>query len=489
MRKKLLFYYKRLSLVQRLSIPLLIASLFGFLLTIGIAKQVQHIQDSTAFLKDGLIPTLEKSTNNIALLKNISEKLTFATLTEEEEMVLEIRENRIIEKNLNDMIHNEKLDLEAIESHLNSFQNYYQVATHYALNVIKNSSLSDEDEVGAEDLLIRYNEVSKNFMEINTDIERKIAFRTKLVNELSREVIYYTIIFLVVFSTVLFFTSYINYQEFNDYEIIESQKRELAKVNRDMQSSIEYASFIQESILPSNDILDAYTKDNFVFWKQKEAVGGDIYLMVELDNKNEILVMVIDGVGHGVSGAFLTMLTKAIEVQITEQINLGTLNPSPSAILKYFNNAIKIILKQKIDSKSNIGFDGGVLYYNRVTKKCQYAGAKTPLYIINNEGQLKVIKSDRKSVGFIRTKIDQEYTEYDIEIKEGTRLYISTDGIIDQEGVDNHRYEKDRFEKFIIDHYNKPFKKQLELLKDSFIEVKGDLEQSDDITVVGLEFK
>ncbi|MCH9739660.1 MAG: SpoIIE family protein phosphatase [Epsilonproteobacteria bacterium] len=488
MRKKLVLYYKKLSLVQRLSIPLLIASLFGFLLTIVIAKQVHHIQNHTASLEDAFIPALEKSTNNMALLKSISEKLTFATLTEEEEMIWEISENKIIENNLNDMIHNEGLTLRAMERYLNEFQDYFKVATQYSLNVIKNSSLNDEGGVSAEELLIRYNGVKKNFMQINFDIERKIAYRTNLINEMSREVIYYTIIYLVVFSTVLFFTSYINYQEFNDYEIIESQKRELSKVNRNIQSSIEYASLIQEAILPSNDILDGYTKDNFVFWKQKDTVGGDIYLMVELESKNEILVMVIDGVGHGVSGAFLTILTKALKVQIIEQINQGVLEPSPALILKYFNNSIKTILKQEKSSKSNVGFDGGVLYYNRATNRCRYAGAKTPLYIVNNN-QLEVIQSDRKSVGFIRTKMNQEYTEYNIEINNDTKLYISTDGITDQEGADNCRYGKDRFEKFILDNHQKTFAQQLELLKDDFQKVKGDLEQSDDITVVGLEFK
>jgi len=487
MKNKLALYYKKLSLIQRLSIPLLMASLFGFLLTIVIVKQVHLIQNNTAFLKDELIPAFEKSTNNMTLLKNISEKLTFATLTAEEEMVFEITENKIIEKNLKDMMKNENLNLRAVKSHLNTFENYFEVATEYALNVIKSSSLNDGNGVSADVLLTKYNDVKKVFMEINTQIESKIASRTNLIKEMSTEVVYYTVIYLVVFSIVLFFTSYINYQEFNDYEIIESQKRELSKVNKNIQSSIEYASLIQEAILPSKDILDKYTKENFVFWKQKDTVGGDIYLVVELESKNEILVMVIDGVGHGVSGALLTVLTKALEVQITEHINRGALEPSPSVILKYFNNSIKTILKQDKDSISNVGFDGGVLYYNQRTNRCRYAGAKTPLYIINN-GQLEIIKSDRKSVGFVRTKIDQEYTEYDIEIKKGTKLYISTDGMTDQEGVNNSRYGKARFEKFIINHNNKPFNQQLNLLKKSFIEIRGQLEQSDDITVVGLEF-
>ena len=488
MRKKVVFYYRRLSLIQKLSIPLIAVSLFGFLLTVVIVKQVHLIQNHTVLLKNELIPALEKSTNNLTLLKNISENLTFATLVAEADMVLEIIDNQTVEINLQDIISNKKLDLIKADSYLHAFHNYFKIATEYALTVIGNDSLSDNSEESAEELFVEYNRVQKYFLELNHDIEREISVKTALIEATSMKVIYFTVVYIVVFSIVLFFTSYINYKDFNDYDVIEAQRKELSKVNRNLNLSIEYASLIQEAILPSIDILDSYTKDNFIFWKPKDVVGGDIYLVVELESKNEILIMVIDGVGHGVSGAFLTILVKALEVQIVEQISRGILKPSPAEILKYFNISIKTILKQEKGSTSNVGFDGGILYYNRVTHRCKYAGAKTPLYVINGD-KLEVIKSDRKNVGFIRTKMNQEYTEYDIEIKKGTKLYISTDGIMDQEGKENSRYGKDRFVKLILDNEHRPFDKQKEFITSDFLKVKGDLEQSDDITVIGLEFK
>jgi len=488
MSKKVVFYYQRLSLIQKLSIPLIAVSLFGFLLTVVIVKQVHLIQSHTVLLKNELIPALEKSTNNLTLLKNISENLTFATLVAEADMVLEITDNQTVEINLQDIVSNKKLDLIKADTYLHAFHNYFKIATEYALTVIGNDSLSDNSDEGAEELFVEYNRVQTYFQKLNHDIEREISSKTALIEKTSMKVIYFTVVYIVVFSIVLFFTSYINYKDFNDYDIIEAQRKELSRVNRNLNLSIEYASLIQEAILPSNDILDKYTKDNFIFWKPRDVVGGDIYLVVELESKNEILIMVIDGVGHGVSGAFLTILVKALEVQIVEQIGRGVLEPSPAEILKYFNVSIKTILKQEKGSKSNVGFDGGILYYNRVTNQCRYAGAKTPLYIINNH-KLEVIKSDRKNVGFIRTKMNQEYTEYDVEIKKGTKLYISTDGIVDQEGRENSRYGKDRFEKLILANHNIPFGKQKESITSSFINIKGDLEQSDDVTVIGLEFK
>lgn len=489
MRKKVFSYYQQLSLVKKLSTPLIVVSLLGFMLTLLIVKQVNLIQKNTVLLKNELIPSFQQSTNNLTLLKSISENLTFATLVSEEDMIFEITANKTIEKNLQDMLTNKSLNLTKLDNTLTTFQNYFSVATKYALNVIRNESLNEETNIeDSEGLFIKYNNIQERFIQLNNDIEKEVSIKTALIEETSMKVIYFTVIYIIVFFIVLTITSYVNYKEFNNYNIIKAQRKELAKVNKNIQQSIEYASLIQESILPSNETLDAYTKDNFVFWRPRDVVGGDIYFVVELESKHEVLIMVIDGVGHGISGAFLTILVKALEVQVVEQISKGELEASPSEILKYFNKSIKTILKQEKNSKSNVGFDGGILYYNRMTNSCTYAGAKTPLYIINNN-TVEVIKSDRKNVGFVRTKIDQEYTEHTVEIKKGTKLYISTDGIIDQEGKDNSRYGQSRFEKIILHNHNKSFNQQKELITADFVDIKGDLEQSDDITVMGLEFR
>jgi serine phosphatase RsbU (regulator of sigma subunit) len=275
-------------------------------------------------------------------------------------------------------------------------------------------------------------------------------------------------------------------QELNQH--LEHKIEELKKSNAKIKHSIEYASIMQQAILPNTEILNDFCQDSFICWQPKDIVGGDIYFinMIETD---KILIMVIDGAGHGVSGAFLTMLVKAIEGQILAIIKSGLLEASPARILEYFNQNIKLMLKQEKGSKSNSGFDGGILYYDKKTNICKYAGAKTPLYIIH-DGQLDVIKSDKKSVGFIRTDIEQKYTEHTIEIKKGTKLYITTDGLIDQEGINNERYGVTNFKKLILDNHKYSFNEQTTRIKQSLMNFKGDLvEQSDDITVVGLEFR
>lgn len=276
-------------------------------------------------------------------------------------------------------------------------------------------------------------------------------------------------------------------QEFHELnENLNLKLKELEKTNKNTQNSIEYASLMQQAILPDTKILETFCHDCFICWSPKDIVGGDIYFFDMIDEES-ILLMVIDGAGHGVSGAFLTMLVKAIEEQIFAKIRDKKLEPNPALILEYFNYNIKRMLHQTEDTQSNSGFDGGILYYNQKTNVCKYAGAKTPLYIIN-DGEIESIRSDRKSVGYKRTNIDQKYTEYEIIIQANTQLYITTDGIPDQEGNDNHPFGKERFKQILLDNHHLPLSEQYAVLQESFVNFKGEQVQNDDITAIGLRF-
>lgn len=269
---------------------------------------------------------------------------------------------------------------------------------------------------------------------------------------------------------------------------IKERTAELVQSHKHIKDNINYAALIQSAILPDDEVFLKYTDDYFVFWRPKNTVGGDIYFATELNSKEEVLIMVIDGAGHGVSGAFVTILVKAIEAQIVADIKSGLMEPSPALILEYFNKSIKTMLKQNGKSASNAGFDGGILYYNSATNVCKYAGAKTPLYILNNQ-EIEILKSDRKNVGYIRTKMDQKYTEYDVKITKETKLYISTDGYFDQEGLNNRRYTKKSFEELILNISKYPFKQQKHDIISELEKFQYTYEQSDDITVIGLRFR
>lgn len=487
MKNKIVHFYKRLTLIQRLSIPLILASLAGFILTIVLVKQVQLIDENTLLMKDELIPALEKSNQNLALLQTLSEKFTFATLAAEEEMILEIEDHELIEQNLREIGENKYLKINTLDTSLTTFQDYFSLAKKSALAIIQSSSLSAGDITISQDLLTQHRELKENFEALKKSIEYEIEERTVLIGHLSDEVIYYTITFVLVFAFVLLVTSYMNYRDFNDYDVIQAQRKELISSNAKIQNSIDYAALMQKSILPEEHILNKYTKQCMVCWQPKDTVGGDIYFVAELESKKEVIIMVIDGVGHGVSGAFLTILVKAIETQIIANINKNRLEASPAKILQYFNRKIKEMLKQDATSPSNSGFDGSVLYYNSETLACKYAGAKSPLYIVH-DGKVEIIKGDRSSVGFTRTKYNQEYTEYAFQVQKDAKYYMLTDGMIDQEGENHGRYGKKRFKEIILKNHDKFFLEQRGNMFRNFHQFKGDFEQSDDITVLGMQF-
>jgi len=267
-------------------------------------------------------------------------------------------------------------------------------------------------------------------------------------------------------------------------KIVIQRTKELETAYRNMKDNIEYASFIQNAILPKNDILNNFIKEHFIILKEKDLVGGDIYFIEEISD-DEIIVMVIDGAGHGVSGAFVTMFVKGIESQIIHKIKSNELEKSPAKILEYFNVTIKKMLNQPKRSSSNAGFDGGILYYNKSTKSIKYAGAKTPLYILQNN-EIEIIKGDRKNVGFARTKIEQSYSEYEKTLNENSELIITTDGIIDQEG-EIGQFGKERFIKLIKEISNENLKNQKKLILEEFENFKKEKHQIDDITVIGLK--
>lgn len=267
---------------------------------------------------------------------------------------------------------------------------------------------------------------------------------------------------------------------------IEEEIREMHKHTRD---SIEYASLIQHALIPDNNHFAHFFSDYFANWTPKDIVGGDIYLFEQVDS-DSCLLYVIDCTGHGVPGAFVTMLVKAVERQLASIIqNNSFIEVSPAWILSYFNKTIKMLLKQETeDSISNAGFDGGVLYYNKKDKIVKFAGAETPLFYLDTQGNLKTVKGSRHSVGYKKSDPNFEFKEHVIEVEEGMKFYLTTDGYLDQNGGDkDFPFGKKRFGKIIERVNHMKFKDQEKEFIDEILEYQGDQDRNDDVTVVGLK--
>ncbi len=264
---------------------------------------------------------------------------------------------------------------------------------------------------------------------------------------------------------------------------------EIRRIHKHTQSSIEYASLIQHSLIPSNDLFRKYYDDYFTIWHPKDIVGGDIYLFDELRNDNECLLMVIDCTGHGVPGAFVTMLVKAIERQVAAIIASDeNLEVSPAWILQYFNQTMKTLLKQEDDDAiSNAGFDGAVLYYNRRDQIVRFAGAELPLFYIEN-GEMKTIKGNRHSIGYKKSDATYEFKEHLIEAKEGMQFYLTSDGYLDQNGGEKgFPFGKKRFQNILMEYKDYSFADQQEVLLNELQAYQQKEERNDDISIVGVK--
>ena len=269
---------------------------------------------------------------------------------------------------------------------------------------------------------------------------------------------------------------------------LEKAMAEIELMHKSTQDSIEYASLLQHALIPSNDLFKKYFSDYLTIWHPKDIVGGDIYLFEELREEKECLLMVIDCTGHGVPGAFVTMLVKAIERQIISKIVNSDEIVSPAKILSIFNRSMKHLLKQEDDdSISNAGFDCGILYYNKSKKIVKFAGAEVPLFYEFN-GEVKTIKGSRHSIGYKKSNPNFEFKEHIFEAEKGMKFYITTDGYLDQNGGEKgFPFGKKRFSRIIEENYHLAFADQQELLLYEMMSYQGSNERNDDMAIVGVK--
>jgi len=270
---------------------------------------------------------------------------------------------------------------------------------------------------------------------------------------------------------------------------LDESKKEIEVIQKHTRESIEYASLIQGALIPDSKAFINYFSDYFAIWHPKDIVGGDIYLFEELRDKDECLLMVIDCTGHGVPGAFVTMLVKAIERQIIAKINNDlTIDVSPAWILSYFNKQMKILLKQEnTDSVSNAGFDGGIIYYNKKDEILKFAGAETSLFYIE-DAELKTIKGSRHSVGYKKSDANFEFKEHILKVKNGMQFYCTTDGYLDQNGGEKgFPFSKKRFTNLIKEWHVETFENQEQIYLNTLSHYQGDEDRNDDVTLVGFK--
>jgi PAS domain S-box-containing protein len=291
--------------------------------------------------------------------------------------------------------------------------------------------------------------------------------------------------------TALFYRNEMKYVAiFSDVTQREYQLQKLLDYQKTISDSITYASYIQNAILPDYTMSAFFLKDSFFLWEPRDEVGGDIFF-IDAISPDEMLLIVVDCTSHGVPGAFITMLVKAIQKQLISDIRDSYVNRSKTGdILSYFNREIKLLLNQ-IEGKTsttNVGFDGGALYYNRIHNFVSYSGAETPLFYIENN-EVKMIKGDRQSIGYTVSHVNFKFTEHTFFIGKVNQFYIMTDGFYDQVGgTKKLMFGKKKVMAMIEEHKNKHLLQQREIFHETLIKYQGTYTRLDDITFIGLKF-
>lgn len=259
------------------------------------------------------------------------------------------------------------------------------------------------------------------------------------------------------------------------------KNRELAEKNKDIMDSIRYAKRIQDAILPPDEFVRKSLPKTFVLFKPKDIVSGDFYWLA--DKGDFILFAAVDCTGHGVPGAFMSIVGH----NLLEQIVHGEGLTSPSLILETLNKGVSDTLRQSYTEDEAIkdGMDMTLCAFNRITKEFRFASAMNPLYFIR-EGQLQEIKGDKFPIGNLKVGEERKFTEHRIQLQKGDTIYIFSDGFADQFGGPNgKKFKYSQFKELLLSIQEKSMEEQGDILHSQIEKWRGELEQIDDILVIG----
>lgn len=258
----------------------------------------------------------------------------------------------------------------------------------------------------------------------------------------------------------------------------------LAQKNKKITDSIQYAQKIQQSVLLSREQLSALLPKSFLLYLPLDTVSGDFYWLAKVGNK--LVIAAIDCTGHGVPGAFMSLIGNTL----MNKIVLEEKETSPGKILKKLNKGVIKSLNQLEDEQAaQDGMDAAVCAWDMDKMELIFSGAMNPIYILR-DGEVEELASDFRGVGGFMgiRKMEKAFAEVKYELKKGDRLYLFSDGYMDQFGGNkNEKFNISRFKQLIKDQSEQPIENQEKGFNLALEQWKGEQSQLDDILVMGIE--
>lgn len=384
---------------------------------------------------------------------------------------------------------------------------YYEYAEH-AYNFMKRYTLMRDSIFNAYDLkqfsdaqLAAETERSRRFFdewEI-TEFQKTQIADQKVQLEKAKEIlsnwIFYMVIVIFITFFILFWLFKLNQYKKRNNTLLSTKNLEIEAVNKKLSEknkiieesnknitdSINYAKTIQQAILPTKKEIDEYFKESLLIYQPRDIVSGDFYWFYKI-SENEAVICLGDCTGHGVPGAFMSMIGSSL----LNEIIIEGRTSDPASALDYLDESIKKALKQSTEENiMEVGMDIAICHINRSNSTMIFASAKRPLLVMDKNG-LKEIKPTRRSIGGKNRK-NAEFENITIHLTSDKRFLITSDGMTDLMNPEREKYGSKRLKAFLLDNYNKDLKTTEALLKS---EIKNHLrseKQLDDIAILGFK--
>ncbi|WP_136065467.1 biofilm regulation protein phosphatase SiaA [Modicisalibacter radicis] len=262
---------------------------------------------------------------------------------------------------------------------------------------------------------------------------------------------------------------------------LESANRDMVRARRQIEDSLEYAGIIQRAILPSPQLGTALEHQYAVLWRPRDHVGGDFYLFREYEHG--CLLGVVDCAGHGVPGALMTMLARAIIdhaiLEIGEDDPAGILNATDRQARELFN-------QERLPGSIATNMDVGLVWVDAATRTLTFAGAKIGLYATDGE-QLEVQRGGKRALAQKRRMV---YTSTRQPLRAGWTYTLCSDGFLDQAGGEHgFGFGNSRFESMLMSQAGRPLEAQIAAFETELESYRGELPQRDDITVLSFRYR
>ncbi len=382
----------------------------------------------------------------------------------------------------------------------------------FSLGLSERYKISEKEvQQSRKELIHQLQENQRIQDEANRDLEHKVKERTSEIEKQNEE--------------ILMQSEEISAQR----DLLELQKVDLEDKNTHITDSIIYASRIQTAILDDYKEIEEKFEEAFIFYRPKDIVSGDFYWFAELsaapsplsrqnlsgigsqrglyqgpdrkeqaanvatlnpvkeqnDNAKVKIVIAADCTGHGVPGAFMTVMANALLNEIIHEKRIT----KPSTILAQLDEKVMATLrKQGAKRQLYDGMDMSIVAYDEQSRMLYFAGATNPLYMVRN-GEVQVIKASKYSIGYSSYHKNKHFSQEHIAVQKGDVFYMSSDGFQDQfGGIQSRKFMKKRFRETLLQISHLPMQTQKDKLANILDDWRGTNPQTDDIVVIGLRF-